>query len=77
MRSKQIAVGIAQQAMLTVILELPLDRHATALRGYIQRMERTISANSVQTVPVRHSHYYCVADKSAVADLCATAIIIS
>jgi hypothetical protein len=52
MRSKQIAVGIAYQAMLTAILELPIDRQVTALRGYIQRMERTISARSVQTVPV-------------------------
>ncbi len=37
--------------MLTAILELPLDRQVTALLGYIQRMERTISARAVQTVP--------------------------
>jgi hypothetical protein len=35
--------------MPTAILELPLDRQVTALRGYVQRMERTISARSVQT----------------------------
>jgi hypothetical protein len=34
MRSKQIAVGIAQQAMLTAILELLPDRQVTALRVY-------------------------------------------
>ncbi len=51
MHSKQIPGGIAQQAMLTAILELPLDRQVTALRGYIQRMKKTISARSVQTVP--------------------------
>jgi hypothetical protein len=50
-RSNQIAVGFVDQAMLTAILELPLDRQVTALSRYIQRMERTVSEISVQTVP--------------------------
>jgi hypothetical protein len=51
MRSKQIAVTPVEQAMFTSILELPPDRQVTALRRFIQRMERKLSEISVQTVP--------------------------
>jgi hypothetical protein len=43
MCSKQIAVTPVEQAMFTSILELPLDRQVTALRRFIQRMERKLS----------------------------------
>ena len=52
MRSKQIALTPVEQAMFTSILELPPDRQViTALRRFIQRMERKLSEMSVQTVP--------------------------
>ena len=52
MRSKKNALTPVEQAMFTSILELPPDRQViTALRRFIQRMERKLSEMSVQTVP--------------------------
>jgi hypothetical protein len=50
-RSKQIAVTTVEQAMLNSIMRLPPVKQVTALRGFIERMERKLSEMSVQTAP--------------------------